>query len=88
MSRLNEDNCLELLTAEDWNLLLEVDEEHHRRGAHFTRIFPPEQEEEEEEEEKQQQHEAYLKLFEVNRFSNRLIQQWMKLDKNLLEIVA
>ncbi len=36
---LNADNCIDKLSAEDWNILFEFDEEYHRRGD-FERIFP------------------------------------------------
>jgi len=36
---LNADNCVEKLSAEDWNILFEFDEEFHRKGD-FERIFP------------------------------------------------
>ena len=38
---LNENNCLDKLQKEDWEILFETDEENHRRGK-FKRIFPPE----------------------------------------------
>jgi len=36
---LNLDNCIGKLSAEDWNIIFEFDEEYHRRGD-FVRIFP------------------------------------------------
>ena len=36
---LNADNCLDKLTAEDWNILFEFDEEYYRKG-NFERIYP------------------------------------------------
>ena len=36
---LNAENCIDKLSAEDWNILFEFDEEFHRRGD-FERIFP------------------------------------------------
>ena len=37
---LDENNCLEKLNVDDWELLFETDEENYRRGD-FERIFPP-----------------------------------------------
>mmetsp|Transcript_32430 Transcript_32430/g.29235 ORF Transcript_32430/g.29235 Transcript_32430/m.29235 type:complete len:89 (+) Transcript_32430:2546-2812(+) len=36
---LNEENCLEKLSMDDWNILFETDEEYYRRGG-FERVFP------------------------------------------------
>ena len=41
---LDENNCLEKLTPDDWEVLFETEEENYRRG-HFERIFPLEDEE-------------------------------------------
>lgn len=39
LNDLTEDNCLEKLSMDDWNVLFETDEENYRRGD-FERIFP------------------------------------------------
>lgn len=39
VSDLSEENCLEKLNMDDWNILFETDEELYRKGD-FERIFP------------------------------------------------
>ena len=72
---LNENNCLELLSAEDWNVLFEFDEEYYRRGD-FERIFPL-----------KENIEEYKKYFDFTRYNNALIWTWLKSKINFLEIV-
>ena len=72
---LNETNCLELLSPEDWNILFEFDEEYFRRGD-FERIFPL-----------KDNVDNYKKYFEFTRYNNALIWNWLKSKTNFLEMV-
>jgi len=74
LNDLNENNCLEKLTPEDWNVLIETDEEFYRKG-HFQRIFPPSKD----------RIDHYLKFFEYERYNNVIIKAWVKGSTNVLE---
>lgn len=74
---LDYDNCLSKLSADDWLILLETDEEYYRRG-NFERIFPVA-------DEKLMSH--YLRLFEFQRYYNIIISKWITQPKNFLERV-
>lgn len=58
---LNSENCVEKLSAEDWNILFEFDEEFHRKGD-FERIFP-----------NKDNVEKYSKFFLTQRYNNLLV---------------
>ena len=72
---LDENNCLEKLTPDDWEVLFETEEENYRRG-HFERIFPLE------DEEKMKQ---YSQFFEFSRYKNLLVEKCMKSKNKILE---
>ncbi|EAR91806.2 tubulin tyrosine ligase family protein (macronuclear) [Tetrahymena thermophila SB210] len=74
LSDLNEFNCLQKLSPEDWNMLFETDEENYRTG-HFERIFPPPKD----------KIDFYLKFFEYERYNNIIIRSWVKSSTNFLE---
>lgn len=76
ISDLNEQNCLEKLSAEDWNILFETDEENYRRG-NFERIFPL-----------KENLETYSKFFEFQRYSNIIVWQWLRSKTNFLEKIS
>ena len=70
---LNEENCLELLSSDDWNVLFETDEEYYRRGL-YERIFPL-----------KENVDIYAKFFESQRYNNAIVWRWLKNEKNFLE---
>jgi len=76
MFDLNEMNCVEKLSAEDWNVLFEADEENHRRGS-FNRIFPL-----------RDNIATYSKYFEYQRYNNIIVWQWLKSRTNFLEKIS
>ena len=76
MLDLNEQNCVEKLSAEDWNVLFETDEENHRRGD-FNRIFPL-----------RDNIATYSKYFEYQRYNNVIVWQWLKSRTNFLEKIS
>jgi len=76
ISDLNEQNCLEKLSAEDWNILFETDEENYRRG-NFERIFPL-----------KENLDIYSKFFEYQRYYNIIVWQWLKSKTNFLEKIS
>jgi len=76
ISDLNEQNCLEKLSAEDWNILFETDEENYRRGK-FNRIFPL-----------KENIDTYSRYFEFQRYSNIIVWQWLKAKTNFLEKIS
>jgi hypothetical protein len=66
------------LSVDDWNMLLESDEENSRRGT-FERIFPVTN---------LQKMSAYSKLFECERISNTVLWRWLEAGKNFLENIS
>ena len=52
---------MEKLSAEDWNILFEFDEEYHRKGD-FERIFP-----------NKDNVEKYSQFFQTQRYNNLLV---------------
>lgn len=73
---LNEENCLELLSSDDWNVLFETDEEYYRRGA-YERIFPL-----------KENVDIYSSYFENQRYNNLIVWRWLKCETNFLEKIC
>ena len=73
---LNASNCVEKLSAEDWNILFEFDEEFHRKGD-FERIFP-----------NTNNVEKYQKYFPSTRYNNLLVSKWLTSKENFLEKIC
>ena len=73
---LNADNCLELLSPDDWNVLFETDEEFYRKGG-FERIFPL-----------KKNVDSYASYFEYQRYNNVMVWQWLKDGTNFLEKIC
>jgi len=73
---LNEENCLEKLSMDDWNILFETDEENYRRG-NFERIFPT-----------KDSIDLYSKYFEFQRYNNVMVWKWLKSKINFLEKIS
>lgn len=76
ISELSEQNCLELLSADDWNVLFETDEEWYRKGD-FDRIFP-----------ERDSVDNYCQFFEFPRYNNLIVWKWLKSNKNFLERIC
>lgn len=76
VAELNENNCINLLSSDDWNVLFETDEEWYRKGD-FERIFPL-----------KDNVDAYSKYFEVQRYSNTIVWRWLKSSENFLEKIC
>ena len=73
---LDETNCLEKLSADDWNILFDTDEEWYRKGT-FERIFPL-----------RENVDTYSKYFEYQRYNNLIVWQWLKAKTNFLEKIS
>jgi len=78
LADLNELNCLEKLSQEDWEVLFECDEEYYRKG-NFRRIFPPED---------ITNIDKYTQLFLFPRFHNLMFWQLLKSPSNFLEVIS
>lgn len=64
-----------MLSPEDWLVLFECREEEERRG-HFERIFPT-----------KTNIDAYLPLFEIQRYNNLMVSKWLKSERDFLELL-
>jgi len=73
---LDETNCVEKLSKQDWNILFEFDEENNRKGD-FKRIYP-----------NPHNIENYTHLFGNFHYSNFLVQKWLDCPKNFLELIC
>lgn len=59
-AEINYDNCIEKMTPDGWEVIVETEEEYYRRG-HFERIFPPKD---------INKLDYYIQFFECNRYNN------------------
>jgi tubulin polyglutamylase TTLL4 len=75
---LNFNNCLQKLSADDWEMLLDSYEEYYRKGG-FDRIFPFED---------FGKNEYYSQFFEHPRYNNFVLWAAMRSKDNLLEKVC
>jgi len=73
---LDETNCLDKLSTDDWNILFDTDEENYRKG-NFERIFPL-----------KENINTYSKYFEYQRYNNLIVWQWLKAKTNFLEKIS
>ncbi len=73
LENLNYDNCIDILSPEDWLVLFESEEELDRVG-HYERIFPI-----------KQTVDRYKKLFEINRYNNNILWKHIKSEKSFLD---
>lgn len=76
VAELNEQNCLEVLSSDDWNVLFETDEEWYRKGD-YERIFP-----------NRENVDTYAKFFEFPRYNNTIVWRWLKSSENFLEKIC
>ena len=67
---------MQKLGSEDWNILIESDEEYFRRG-HFDRIFPT-----------KKNIDIYSKFFEYNRWNNIILWKLIKSPVNFIEKIV
>ena len=75
IKELNHTNYMDKLNLEDWQILLETDEEFYRKG-NFERVFP-----------NRAKGDYYLNLMEFPRYNNILVQRWLQSPVNFLEKV-
>ena len=73
---LNDDNYVEKLNPEDWNIIFETDEEFYRKGE-FERLFP-----------NKDNVDIYSSFFECLRYNNLMIWKWLQSKTNFLEKIC
>ncbi len=73
LENLNYNNCVEILSPEDWQMLFETCEEGDRCG-NYERIFPL-----------KSNVDLYKNLFEFNRYNNNVIWKYIKSESDFLE---
>ena len=73
LEQLNYNNCLEILSPEDWMVLFESEEELSRIG-NFERIFPT-----------RQTVDKFKPLFEINRYNNNMLWKHVKSDVSFIK---
>lgn len=72
LEQLSYDNCLEILSPEDWLVLFESEEELTRAG-HFERIFPT-----------RVNADKFKPLFEINRYNNNILWRHIKSEASFI----
>ena len=75
-NNLTAENCLNILSSDDWNILFETDEEWYRKG-NYDRIFP-----------NKENCEVYSKYFEFQRYNNSIVWKWLSSAENFLEKIS
>lgn len=73
LENLTYENCVDILSPEDWLVLFESEEELDRAG-HYERIFPT-----------RDNIDKYKKLFEINRYNNNMLWKYIKSDRCFLD---
>ncbi|EGR30069.1 tubulin-tyrosine ligase family protein, putative [Ichthyophthirius multifiliis] len=76
ISELNYDNCFDLLSDQDWEVMFQTDEEFYRKGQNFKRIFPPEN---------TKKIRYYSQFFQFKRYYNEIIWNMYNSEQNYLE---